>query len=111
MANQEWFKKIFSQEQEIIEKAKNALSHNNLVVLGKLMFENHQLLRELGVSTPELEKLVQLSIESGAFGAKITGAGGGGCVIALAPDKKVQERVVQEIKSAGFECHKTLVGV
>jgi mevalonate kinase len=54
--------------------------------VGKLFTENHRLLVRLGVSTPTLDHLVDFAIQHGALGAKLSGAGGGGVVIALAPD-------------------------
>ena len=57
-----------------------------LVPLGALLTENHALLRTLGVSTPHLDHLVDFALQHGALGAKLSGAGGGGVVVALAPD-------------------------
>ncbi len=51
--------------------------------LGAHLTENHELLRKIGVSTPELDDLVALALEAGAHGAKLAGAGGGGVVLAL----------------------------
>lgn len=58
--------------------------------LGELMDRNHELLRELGVSTPELEALVQVAHEAGALGAKLSGAGGGGLVLAVALSQQAE---------------------
>lgn len=55
-------------------------------MLGDLMIEAHALLKLLGVSTQALDELVALSMRHGALGAKLSGAGGGGVVIALAPE-------------------------
>ena len=55
--------------------------------LGTLMNTNHALLEALGVGHPALTRLVLAARAAGAFGAKITGAGGGGCMIALAPSR------------------------
>ncbi|MCO4743495.1 MAG: mevalonate kinase [Proteobacteria bacterium] len=54
--------------------------------LGPLLTENHRLLVELGVSTPRLNALVELALAHGALGAKMSGAGGGGIVLALVDD-------------------------
>jgi mevalonate kinase len=56
--------------------------------MGALMTENHQHLVRLGVSNPQLDALVQLALDSGAYGAKLAGAGGGGVVIAAVQDPK-----------------------
>lgn len=54
-----------------------------LDILGEALTENHGLLREIGVSTPDLDALVGLALGAGALGAKLAGAGGGGVVVAL----------------------------
>jgi mevalonate kinase len=55
-------------------------------VIGELLDENHRLLQQIGVSTPTLDALCDLARRSGAWGAKLAGAGGGGVVLALARD-------------------------
>jgi len=66
--------------------------------LGRLMNINHGLLDALGVSTMELSALVYSARNAGAYGAKLTGAGGGGCMVALTDS---QEEVAQAIEKAG----------
>ena len=60
-----------------------ALGTGDSVELGRLMFRNHELLARLGVSTPALDKAVGSLLDFGVLGAKLTGSGGGGAVIAL----------------------------
>ncbi|MBD3234038.1 MAG: hydroxymethylglutaryl-CoA reductase, degradative [candidate division Zixibacteria bacterium] len=60
-----------------------ALGTGDTYEIGKLMFRNHELLAKLGVSTPALDRAVELLLDNGAIGAKITGSGGGGAVIGL----------------------------
>lgn len=62
-----------------------ALQAGDLAALGRAMNDNHALLAALGVSTPTLDGLVHAAREAGALGAKLTGGGLGGAVIALAP--------------------------
>ena len=69
--------------------------------LGSLMNRNHELLRQIGVSTPRLDRLVATARKAGALGAKLTGAGGGGCIIALCADKKIQSSVARELRREG----------
>ena len=73
----------------ISEMGLDALFQRNLPQLGDLMNINHGLLTTLGVSTFELNKLVHTALYEGALGAKLTGAGGGGCIIALAETKNL----------------------
>ena len=74
------------------------------------MNENHTLLQKIGVSIPELDKMVKIARESGALGSKLTGGGGGGCMIALAPDENTQKRIALNIESAGFHYYLTTIG-
>jgi mevalonate kinase len=66
----------------IVEEARGALASGDARAVGRLMDEDHEHLRALGVSSPELEALVAAARRH-AFGAKLTGAGGGGCMIAV----------------------------
>jgi mevalonate kinase len=71
---------------------------HDLRALGNLMNTNHALLDALGVGHPALTRLVLAARSAGAFGAKTTGAGGGGCMIALAPNR-AKGRVAGAIRS------------
>jgi mevalonate kinase len=77
----------------------SAIHHlNNPRELGRYLDMNHALLEVLGVGHPQLAKLVLAARNAGAFGAKITGAGGGGCMIALCP-KPLKHRVAEAIEA------------
>ena len=69
-------------------------------LLGELCDINHGLLDALGVSSPELNRLVEISRVNGAWGAKLTGGGGGGCMIALCSSDRVQN-IIKGIEDAG----------
>jgi len=58
-----------------------------------------------------LDFLVDLSRREGAIGAKLTGGGGGGCMLALTPGKELQEKVASAIERQGFQAFRTSVGV
>lgn len=68
---------------EIADRARTAIEGGGLEALGPLMSANQALLQEIGVSSPELERLIAAAHEAGASGAKLSGAGGGGIMIAL----------------------------
>ena len=77
----------------------SAIHHlNNPRELGKYMNMNHALLEVLGVGHPQLGKMVLAARAAGAFGAKITGAGGGGCMVALCP-KPIKHRIANAIEA------------
>ena len=68
--------------------------------LGALMNICQGLLNAIGVSTPELERMIELARQSGAVGAKLTGAGGGGSIVALCPGKV--EEVAGALRRGGY---------
>lgn len=99
--------------REIVLEAAEALQEGDLNILGELMNLNHALLYGLGVSNDSLEQLINAAKKAGALGAKLTGAGGGGCIIALA-DGLNAEKVLKAVQEAGgnaFIAHKTNDGV
>jgi mevalonate kinase len=67
----------------LVERARACIALGDNAQLGQLMSENHQRLVALGVSTPQLDQACRWALEAGALGAKLTGAGGGGCAVAL----------------------------
>jgi len=99
--------------REIVVRAVEALKESDLETLGELMNINHALLYGVGVSDESLEWLINAARKSGALGAKLTGAGGGGCMIALAKNEGLSQ-VLEAIQSAGgrpFIAKKTDEGV
>jgi mevalonate kinase len=99
--------------REIVLRALDAFKRNDLKTLGDLMNINHALLYGVGVSDESLEWLINAAKKAGALGAKLTGAGGGGCMIALANNEKLQG-VLDAIMRAGgrpFIARKTDEGV
>jgi mevalonate kinase len=83
------------------DDAAAALAKGDVDGLGRIMDAAHGLLAALRVSSPELETLVHTARAAGAVGAKLTGAGGGGAVIALAPGH--QRDVLARWRAAGFD--------
>lgn len=74
----------------------------NYRVLGEVMNAQHALLRDLyDVSLPEIDRICEAALNAGAYGAKLSGAGMGGSIIALVKDREVGERVVKECVSVG----------
>lgn len=80
--------------------ARRAIESGRIESLGELMNENHSLLQKLTVSSPELDKLVEAARSAGADGAKLSGGGRGGNMIALVkPD--LAEKVSNALKDSG----------
>jgi mevalonate kinase len=109
--NPEKYNPLFKQAEDLAFTARKALEEFNLRKVGALMNENHRLLQEIEVSCKELDYLVNLAREQGAFGAKLTGGGGGGCMTALTPSKKLQEAVATAMEKEGFKVLRTKIGI
>jgi len=80
--NEDIFRRLCEQEIEIVNNATSALKENDLNELGSLMLKNQELLKQIGISTEKIDLLVKEAKRT-SYGAKITGAGGGGCIISL----------------------------
>lgn len=78
---------LFQQIDRVAAAGADALSAGDWQNLGELMDINQGLLNSLGVSTPTLERACSAARQAGALGAKLTGAGGGGCVVVLPDDE------------------------
>ncbi len=79
---------VYNSIEIIVNKAKEEIENKNWEQVGILMRENQKLLQSLGVSIQKLDDMISSSIAAGAYGAKLSGAGGGDCIIALAPAEK-----------------------
>ncbi len=95
------FGKHLDEVEKISQGAVRALKRENDEELGFLMNRNQELLAEIGVSHPKLDRLVKVARAHGALGAKLTGAGGGGCIIALCPDEKARNLIARALKGQG----------
>lgn len=91
---------LFDQIGDIASEARGAIENGEVESLGPLMDENHELLIELGVSSSLLNELVETARLTGALGAKLSGAGQGGNIIALVEDDFVEE-VAEALREAG----------
>ena len=109
--NPEKYGAIFRQAENLAHKGRKALEEFDLRKVGELMNENHRLLQEIEVSCKELDYLVDLARKEGAFGAKMTGGGGGGCMLALTPGKELQEKVAAAMENEGFIVLRTKIGI
>jgi mevalonate kinase len=87
--NEDIFRKLCEREIEIVNNATMALKENNLNQLGSLMLKNYDLLKQIGISTEKIDLLVREAKKT-SYGAKITGAGGGGCIISLVDNSNMK---------------------
>lgn len=94
------YESIFKGIADVVVEMRSAIDEGRLAALGELMNLNQGYLNALSLSTPEIEKLCALAREKGALGAKLTGAGGGGAVIALVDGNA--ESLVQSFSESGY---------
>lgn len=103
------FEKLLEESRRIVEESVDHLKAHEIEPLGRLMTRNQELLRIIGVSSPEIEQAINACMKAGAYGAKLTGAGGGGCVIAVADYDKLD--LVAEKLSRSFQVFRVKLGV
>jgi len=91
---------LFDQIGDVAQQARQALETGRVDVLGPLMDDNHELLIEMGVSSAELDELVEAARFGGALGAKLSGGGQGGNMVTLVEERYVEE-VEEVLREAG----------
>jgi mevalonate kinase len=95
-------KKAFEAIEVLVRNAKLALEAGDLVALGQLLDLNHSILSSLMLCTTKLDEMCQAARNAGALGAKMTGGGGGGCMIALAPKCDEALRICEALGEGVF---------
>ena len=100
----------FDEIANVTKGGKMAIEEGNKEAVGELMNKNHELLNKIGVGHSLLEKLVELTLDAGALGAKLTGGGGGGNMVALANNAEKQAEICEKITEAGYRAYQTTFG-
>jgi len=100
----------FDEIERITNQGKIAIEKGNEKIVGEMMDENHELLNSIGVGHDKLEKLIDIAKDADALGAKLTGGGGGGNMVALAKDKRTQKKIHDAITEAGYRAYQTSFG-
>ncbi|MGC8855794.1 MAG: mevalonate kinase [Anaerolineae bacterium] len=100
LSDQRKLESVFDEIGQLVIMARRILEHDQPQMLGELMNHNHALLQKLTVSSPELDRLVDAARAAGAWGAKLSGGGRGGNMIALIPPH-LTESVAGSLKEAG----------
>ncbi len=101
-ANPNLFEKRLEAIRVQVLNLKAALDADRLEDVGRLMNENHSILIEMGLSHPSLIELCDMAVGLGAPGAKVTGGGRGGYMVALTPGKELQNRVASAFEEKGI---------
>ncbi|GEN56306.1 mevalonate kinase [Halolactibacillus alkaliphilus] len=94
-------KKILNQLETLTRDARDRLKQGDIAALGEILTSAHRHLTSLGVSDDGLNRYVEISLNSGAVGAKLTGGGRGGCMFALADSVESAQKVEQVLIEAG----------
>ncbi|MBS3122147.1 mevalonate kinase [Candidatus Woesearchaeota archaeon] len=108
--HEEKFAQMIKEVNTIIDDAKYAMQTGAVVELGRLMLQNQKLLEEIGVSTPEVKGILNIAINNGALGGKLTGGGGGGSVILLYDKDTPKYNIISSLEKAGYSCFTTKIG-
>lgn len=101
--NASLFKELASCADNICQNARTAINIGDEKKIGKLMNKNHALLQQLRVSHKKIDQIAKICIKNGALGAKITGAGGGGSMIALTLNED-KIKIISEIEKNSYKC-------
>ncbi|HSR20203.1 MAG TPA: mevalonate kinase [Anaerolineales bacterium] len=89
---------------------KAALENGDLPRVGKIMSENHKVLIDMEMSHETLDYLCKLAVQKGALGAKVTGGGRGGYMVALTPGRGLQEAVASAFEREGYKVIRATIG-
>jgi mevalonate kinase len=105
---------LFASRMKLITSQSNemrqALEAGNLQGVGQIMGTNHRLLVDMDFSHEILDYLCRVAIENGAWGAKVTGGGRGGYMVALTPGEKLQDKVAQTFEREGYKIIRAVIG-
>ena len=102
------YEPILAEMGTFASKGYEFLVNQNYRAFGDMLNQNHTLLQRLEVSCPELDQAHKDALAAGAWGAKLTGAGGGGCLIAFCPGH--ESELIQELSRKGWSCFMASIG-
>ncbi len=100
--NEEEFSKLCDNETILVEEVLELLKENNTKKLGDKINQNQKYLEAIGVSNEKIKEMILIGMKS-SFGAKITGAGGGGCIFALTDETNLNE-TINQFRNKSYEC-------
>ena len=100
--NEKEFSKLCNNETKLVEEVLELLKENNITELGQKINQNQEYLEAIGVSNEKLRDMIQVGQKS-SLGAKITGAGGGGCIFTLTDEENLNN-IMNQFKEKNYEC-------
>jgi len=86
---------------ELTQRAEDAIRQKDAEKLGQILSQAHLHLKEIGVSSPEADSLVETALNHGALGAKMSGGGLGGCIIALVANLDQAQELAKRLEEKG----------
>lgn len=104
------YARIFDEAENIVGQAKEALAAGDVELVGKLMDQNHILLQKAGVSHEKLDYLCELTKKNHALGAKMTGGGMGGYMVAVFSCPNCQEKAALACEKEGYKVIRARIG-
>ncbi|OQY32141.1 MAG: hypothetical protein B6241_11950 [Spirochaetaceae bacterium 4572_59] len=108
--NAELFNQRLATVKSQVEDLGQALSRGDLKETGRIMNENHKILIDMGLSHEKLISLCDKANSLGAYGAKVTGGGRGGYMVALTPGKELQDKVAAAFEAEGIATIRATIG-
>lgn len=96
------FSSLCKMETKLVEDVLELFKENNIEKLGTKVRENQEYLETIGISNDKLREMIQIG-QTESFGAKITGAGGGGCIFALTDESNL-EQIINQFKDKNYDC-------
>ncbi|RLG45399.1 MAG: mevalonate kinase [Thermoproteota archaeon] len=103
-------RKIMETVDLLIDAGLKAMENGDLKLLGELMLVNQGLLWAMGVSTSEIDRVINVALENGAYGGKLSGGGGGGCVLILS-GAECTNKIIKSLQTIGYKPFRSSVSV
>jgi len=100
--NETKFTTLCNNESELVRDVLELLKENNIKELGEKVIQNQEYLETIGISNDKLREMIEI-VQNKSFGAKITGAGGGGCIFALTDESNL-DQTINQFKEKNHEC-------
>ncbi|MGY5146521.1 MAG: mevalonate kinase [Candidatus Nitrosopumilus sp. bin_7KS] len=100
--NEVEFSSLCKKESKLVEDVLELLKENDIKELGTKIKENQEYLETIGISNEKLREMIQIG-QTESFGAKITGAGGGGCIYALTDESNLKQ-TINQFKDKNYDC-------
>ena len=96
------FTTLCNKESKLVGEVLKEIKENNIKEIGNRVTQNQEYLEKIGISNDKLRDMIKIG-KNGSFGAKITGAGGGGCIFALTDESNLEE-TIKQFKEKNYDC-------